>query len=242
MSESIYLENDGYIAQGDCLELMKEIPDHSVNLICCDLPYGVTANKWDKIIPFDMLWAEYERVLEPYGVVCLFAQQPFTSKVILSNLKEYRYSWIWQKEAPTSFLNANYSPLKMTEDICIFSKGTVGSLSKHPIRYYPQGLIEVNKQKRNNPNSTWRKNKGYGGGKNLLNSNKPFVQKYTNYPNQILKFSRDKNKKHPAQKPVALLEYLIKTYTKEGEGIVHCCTCSNCGAEIEYFIRLDEEE
>ena len=202
---------------GDCLELMKDIPDKSIDMILCDLPYGTTALSWDSIIPFEPLWEQYERIIKDNGIIALFGVEPFTSLLITSNLSMYRYSWIWKKETATGHLNANYKPLNITEDICIFSKGTVGSLSKNPIKYYPLGLKEVNKQKKNNPNSTWRKNKGYNTSNNKLNSDKPFIQKYTGYPNNILEFKRDKEKLHPTQKPVALLEYLIKTYTNEGD-------------------------
>ena len=208
---------------GNCLEVMKQIPDKSVDLVLCDPPYGTTCLKWDSVLPFDKLWAEYERIVKDDGVICLFGLQPFTSQLVTSNIAMYRYSWLWIKNTATGHLNANYKPLNLTEDICVFSKGTVGSLSKNPIRYYPQGVTEVNIQKKNNPNSTWRKNKGYGGNNNVLNSDKPFVQKLTGYPDNLLQFSRDSGSYHPTQKPVALLEYLVKTYTKEGEVVLDNC-------------------
>lgn len=208
---------------GDCLNIMCSIPDKSIDLILCDLPYGTTALSWDKVLDFNILWREYERIIKDDGIIALFSLEPFTSLLITSNIKMYRYSWIWKKDTATGHLNANYKPLNTTEDICVFSRGTVGSLSKKPIRYYPIGLVEVNKQKRNNPNSTWRKNKGYNSMNNKLNSNEPFVQKFTGYPNNILEFKRDKEKLHPTQKPVELLEYLIKTYTKEGETVLDNC-------------------
>lgn len=199
---------------------MKQIPDGSVDMILCDLPYGTTACKWDIVIPFELLWKQYNRVLKKEGVTVLFGREPFTSIMITSNISKYRYSWIWEKDTPSDFLNSAYKPLGKTEDICVFSEGTVGSLSKNPIRYFPQGVIEVNKIKKNNPNSTWRENKGYSKSTNSLNSNKKYVQKFTNLPSNILKFSRDKPSLHPTQKPVALLEYLIMTYSKEGERIL----------------------
>lgn len=211
------------LRQGDCLEVMKDIPDKSIDMILCDLPYGTTACKWDTIIPFDDLWQHYERIIKDDGIICLFGIQPFTSELIHSNLRLFRYSWIWKKDTATGHLNANYKPLNITEDICIFSKGTVGSLSKKPIRYYPLGLRQVNIHKKNNPNSNWRKNKGYNSMNNILNSNKPFIQKYTGYPINILEFKRDKEKLHPTQKPVELLEYLIKTYTNENDLVLDNC-------------------
>lgn len=202
---------------GDCLDKMNEVEDSSVHLILTDLPYKITANKWDVIIPFELLWEHYERVLCQDGIVCLFGRQPFTSLIVNSNPKLYRYSWVWEKDTPSDFLNSAYKPLNKTEDICVFSRNTVGSLSKFPIRYFPQGVVEVNKKKKNNPNSNWRENKGYPKANNSLNSDKEYIQKYTNHPTNILKFPRDKPSFHPTQKPVALLEYLIKTYTLSGE-------------------------
>lgn len=211
------------LLQGDCLELMKQIPEASIDLILCDLPYGVTCLKWDSVIDFAELWEHYKRIIKDNGAIVLFGIEPFTSCLILSNLEMYRYSWVWKKEAATGHLNANYKPLRITEDIAVFSKGTVGSLSKNPIVYNPQGIKAVNRVKKNRPNSTWRKNKGYQSMNNVLNSDKEFIQKYTNYPNNILEFPRDKKAVHPTQKPVALLEYLIKTYTSEGEIVLDNC-------------------
>lgn len=232
----------------DCLEAMENIPKESVDLILCDLPYscGKTAHKWDKEIDLTRLWEQYKRVLKSDGIICLFGNEPFTSKLIQSNVNMFRYKMIWQKESPTGFLNCNYKPLSQFEDIVIFSNGTIGSRSKLPIRYYPQGLVEVEQVKHNNPNSTWRINKGYGGN-NKLNSNSEYIQHYTNYPTDILKFARDKNAVHPTQKPVALLEYLIKTYTKEGEMILDNCMGSGstgvaCKNTKRKFIGIEIDE
>jgi site-specific DNA-methyltransferase (adenine-specific) len=155
--------------------------------------------------------------LKPDGVIVLFAVQPFTTQLISSNLDMWKYNWVWQKESASNFLNSHYEPLKVTEDICVFSFTSVGSLSKNKIKYNPQGIVEINKQKKNKPNSKLRTNFGYGGGNNLLNSDKEFTQKYTNYPTNILRFDRDKDGFHPTQKPVELLRYLIRTYSKEGD-------------------------
>lgn len=234
--------------QGNCLEKMNEIEPQSVDMILCDLPYGTTCCKWDTVIPFDKLWEHYNRVMNPQGVIALFGVQPFTSLLIASNIEKFRYEWIWEKENTTGFLNCGYKPLRKTEDILIFSNGTIGSLSKNKIRYFPQGVVEINKEKKNNPNSSWRKNKGYPEKGNKLNSDEAFVQKFTNYPNNILKFARDKNLVHPTQKPVALCEYLIKTYTKEGETVLDNCmgsgttgvACKNTNRKF-IGIELDKE-
>jgi len=170
--------NNIELKNGDCLELMKDIPDKSIDMILCDLPYGCgnTVHKWDRPLPFDKLWYFYNRIIKSDGIICLFSQQPFTSQLICSNIEQYRYSWIWKKESSTGFLNSNYCPLKITEGINIFSFGTVGSLSKNPIIYFPKGVKEVNVKKQNNPNSNWRKSKGYGGDNNQLNSDSKYIQ------------------------------------------------------------------
>ena len=214
----------------DCLEGMKKLKDKSIDMILCDLPYGTTACKWDTIIPFGPMWKQYERLIKDDGVIVLTATQPFTSALVMSNPSLFRYDWVWEKESPTDFLNSNYKPLKKKEDILVFSKATVGSLSKNKIRYYPQGVIEVNVDKKNKPNSKWRKNKGYSEGNNVLNSEKPYRQKYTGYPTNIIKFPRDKGAVHPTQKPVSLFEYLIKTYTMEGETVLDNCMGSGTTA------------
>ena len=235
------------LLQGDCLELMKQVPDKSIDLILCDLPYGTTALKWDKVLDKNKLWEQYKRIIKDYGIICLFGAQPFTSMLIASNTDMYRYSWLWKKESATGHLNSKYRPLQITEDIAVFSYAKVGSLAKHPITYHPPGLVEVNIVKKNNPNSTWRKNKGYDSMNNELNSDKEFIQKYTGYPNNILEFPRDKNAVHPTQKPVALLEYLVKTYTNEGDTVLDNCmgsgstgvACQNTNRE---FIGMELDE
>lgn len=211
------MNNDYRLIQGDCLEVMKDIPDKSIDMILCDLPYGTTACKWDNIIPFEPLWEQYNRIIKDNGAIVLFGNQPFTSRLIVSCIKLFRYTMIWEKNSPTGFLNSKYKPLSIFEDIMVFSKGTIGSRSKNKIVYNPQGLEIVNISKKNNKKSTWRVNHGYNTDNNILNSDKEFIQEYSNYPNNILKFKRDKNNIHPTQKPITLLEYLIKTYTNEGE-------------------------
>lgn len=205
------LENKNYeLWQGDCLELMKTIPDKSIDMILCDLPYGTTWNCWDKIIPMEDLWDAYKRVITDVGVIVLFGTQPFTSLLVCSNLEMFKYNLIWKKENATNFANANCQPLRITEDIVVFSKGGVSPSSKLKTVYNPQGVIEVNKENK-------RGSVGENYCKTLKNKN---IQKYTNHPTNILEFSIDSVKFHPTQKPIALLEYLIKTYTNEGEAIL----------------------
>ena len=193
------------LIKGDCLVEMQNIPDKSIDMICADLPYGTTACKWDTIIPFEPLWEQYERIIKPNGAIVLFGSQPFTSALIMSNPKWFKYCWVWEKIRPTGFLNAKKRPLKITEDICIFG----GS------NYYPQGLIDVEKTIKNS--SSKRK----GGGHIGVIKNDFYQQEKTNYPKNILKYGLDESdKQHPTQKPVPLLEYLIKTYTNEGETVL----------------------
>ena len=204
------------LIKGECLEVMKGIPDKSVDMILCDLPYGTTACKWDIILPFNKLWKEYERIITDIGAIVLFGTEPFSSKLRLSNISLYKYDWKWIKSKPGNFLNCKNSPLKKYEDIIVFSKGTIANGSPKLMKYNPQGIIKVDK-KRNNGNRD----------KNSTINNRPsrqgeYKQKFTNYPINILEFANEGGF-HPTQKPVALLEYLIKTYTNEGMTVLDNC-------------------
>ncbi len=205
------------------MELMRELPSNSVEMILCDLPYGLTSHKWDKLLPIERLWPEYTRIIKPDGVICLFCKEPLTSRLVLSNERMFRYKMIWEKDGPTGFLNCSFRPLSLFEEILVFSNGKIGSRSKCPIRYYPQNVKAVNLKKKNNPKSSWRKSKGYGSMKNVLNTDREYIQRYTNYPTDILRFAREKHTVHPTQKPVELLEYLIRTYTREAETVLDNC-------------------
>lgn len=192
--------------KGDCLDIMNGIKDGSVDMILCDLPYGTTACKWDSIIPFKPLWEQYERIIKDNGAIVLFASQPFTSQLINSNINKFRYNWIWEKSYTTGFMNANKMPLKSFEDICVFYK-------KLPT-YNPQGIVEINKKqvRKKDKESTIYNDMGLKDGE--------YTQKFTNYPKDIIKTSKKETGLHPTQKPVELLEYLIKTYTNEGETVL----------------------
>lgn len=190
---------------GDCLELMKDIPDKSVDMILCDPPYGTTACKWDSVIPFEPMWEQINRVIKPNGAVVLFGSEPFSSALRMSNIKNYKYDWVWKKQKPTNFYQVKWQPLKEHENISVFC-------SKKPF-YTPQGTKSVNvKSGRKNKSSNLYSQ--YDGG--------DYIQTVGNYPRSILEFSTegDKNRLHPTQKPVALLEYLIRTYTLEGETVL----------------------
>lgn len=191
------------LLKGDCLELLKTIPDKSVDMILCDPPYGTTQNKWDSIIPLDALWAEYLRICRGGASIVLFSSQPFTTRLISSNYDNYRYNWVWEKSSATGHLNAKKMPMKLHEDICVFV------LDGGERIYNPQGLVIFGKTTRRGNNGT-----------NFGKSGKENFQEYTNYPRSILRFSGEKKTVHPTQKPVDLLEYLISTYTNEGGVVV----------------------
>lgn len=218
---SIYLNNKKIrIIEGDCLEKMKLIQDNSVNLILCDLPYGTTKCKWDSIIDIDELWKEYKRILiKPTGVILLFAQQPFTSKLISANYDWYKYNLIWKKNKTTQFLLANYRPMKCTEDICVFSPGGAAAASKEKgnMVYNPQGLVPVDIVKKNSEKRIGKmlNQIHHLGPNNKLISNKEYKQSFTNYPTEILEFDIENDTIHETQKPVKLIEYLIRTYSNE---------------------------
>jgi len=191
------------ITLGDCLELMPSIKTKSVDMILCDLPYGTTICKWDTIIPFEPLWEEYKRIIKDNGAIVLFGNEPFSSKLRISNIEWYKYDWIWQKTRPSLFQHANKRPMKDHENIMVFYK-------KQPT--YNQELITLEK-----PNKRWRKNKM---GSFLLSGCNDIDSKQTKtgYNRQILTYElHNVGLFHPCQKPLPLLEFLIKTYTNENE-------------------------
>ena len=213
----------GSMWHGDCLELMKEIPSGSVDMILCDLPYGTTQNKWDTIIPFEPLWREYWRIAKPNAAIVLTADQPFTSALVMSQVENFRYSFHWHKVQPTGFLNAKKMPLKSMEDVLVFYKNLP--------TYNPQmGTGEERKRTASKkPESTnYRKGIHQTGDYAEQSSGKE------RYPTTLLEFSKGQSPNarpiHPTQKPVALFEYLIKTYTNEGETALDNCSGSGTTA------------
>ena len=193
------------IVNADCLEAMKFIPDRSIDAIVCDLPYGITACKWDVVIPFDLLWEQYKRIIKPNGAIALFGSQPFTSALVMSNPKWYRHQWVWNKNNSAGFVTARIRPFAITEEISIF-----GQLK---VNYYPQ--METRGPLRTKGGYSKSQNYGIEPTKSRSRSN-------TYYPKNIIDISNasQANKKHPTQKPVALIEYLLKTYSLEGELIL----------------------
>ncbi len=227
------------LLQGDCLTEMNKIAEDSVDLVLCDLPYGTTDRKgikdkgdnrllsWDTLIPLDKLWEQYRRVLKPNGTVVLTADQPFTSQLIVSNVDWFKYEWIWKKRKTTGFLLANYRPMKETEDIVVFSSAGAAAASRNGgnMTYNPQGLIEKKVKKKNSAKRLGKflHNPEHMGAGNKLLHETEYEQKYTNYPSEIIEFALDRNVIHPTQKPVALMEYLIKTYTNDSEVVLDNC-------------------
>lgn len=188
----------------DCFDIFPQIADKSVDMILADLPYGTTACKWDTILPFDKLWQAYERIIKDNGAIVLTASQPFTSALIMSNPKIYRYNWVWHKTRPSNFPLAKKQPMKYHEDICVFGV-------KSP-NYYPQ-MIKADKIRKKG------KNDGYRGFNKGLDNPIYLEKEYTDfYPASIQTFPlHNAGLLHPTQKPVELMEYLIKTYTNEGD-------------------------
>jgi len=220
-----YTTDNITLLHGDCLERMKEIPDDSVELILCDLPYGTTKCKWDTVIDIEKLWEHYKRIIKkPTGVILLFGQQPFTSMLISSNYKWYKYNLIWKKNKTTQFLLANYRPMKCTEDICVFSKGGAAAASRTTgnMTYNPQNLTPVNIKKKNSKERIGKmlNQSHHLGPNNKLISNSEYSQKFTNYPTELLEFDIEYDTIHETQKPVKLIEYLINTYSNEGDTVL----------------------
>ena len=199
------------LLHGDCLELMKDIPDKSVEMILCDLPYGTTACKWDEIIPFEPLWEQYERVIKDNGAIVLTASQPFTSTLIMSNIKLFRYTWVWEKSKATGFLNAKKRPLVAHEDITVFSK--------KPTTYNPQFSTKEPYNKGIRKEQTDDDVYGKFERVEVKSDGK-------RYPRSVVYFKTAESEGavlHKTQKPLKLFEYLIKTYTNEGDLVLDNC-------------------
>ena len=214
------------LLQGDCLELMKDIPDKSIDLILCDLPYGKTNCKWDIIIPFEPLWEQYKRIIKDNRAILLFGCEPFSSHLRLSNIKEYKYDIIWQKTQPTGHLNVKYQPLKSYENISVFYK--------KPPTYNPQKSYnnsrktttlqaKINCVKRENERDNIYKTQNIDNCRGYDSTER--------YPKDVICFAKDKTNMHPTQKPTALLEYLIKTYTNENDIVLDSCMGSGSTGE-----------
>lgn len=209
-------EDSLWLMKGDCLERMKEIPSGSVDLILTDPPYGTTACKWDSVIPLEPMWEQLKRIIKPNGAIVMTASQPFTTILIHSNLKMFKYCWVWDKVNSSNFFAAKFQPLNHTEDLVVFSFGGTNNGCKNPMVYVPQGLFVSNITKTNNKVGGLI-GKEHGA---VYEKYKDYTQTTTNYPKKLITFKREMNTVHPTQKPVALMEYLIKTYTNENETVL----------------------
>jgi site-specific DNA-methyltransferase (adenine-specific) len=222
-----------FVLHGDCLELMKDIPAGSVDMILCDLPYGTTACKWDVIIPFNKLWEQYERVIKPNGAIVLTASQPFTSALVMSNIKMFKYEWIWKKTRPSGSLDCNRKPLKDHENMLVFYK-SLGT-------YNPQ--MTSTKRVVEKERVVDKGEVTYCG-----KTKRQFDNKGLAYPRSVKELSNPNNNSiHPTQKPVELMEYLINTYTKEGEMILDNCAGSGttgiaCINTNRNYILIEKEQ
>ena len=238
MYSLLLMSEEVKLLHGDCLDLMASIPDGSIDMICADLPYGTTACKWDTIIPFEPLWAHYKRVIKSNGAIVLFGSQPFTSALVMSNPKWFKYEVIWFKNVPTGMAQASYAPMKYHENILVFCEGKIDTFNKEM-------------EQREGVGKDCYKYEHYCGESNhvKLDKVKKFYDANLVNPSSVQLFTVVPNrngKVHPTQKPVALLEYLIRTYTNEGETVMDNCmgsgttgvACKNTGRN---FIGIEKD-
>lgn len=230
------------VIQGDCLEVMKNIPDKSIDMILCDLPYGTTACKWDTIIPFEPLWEQYKRIIKDNGAIVLTASQPFTSTLVMSNPDMFKYSWIYKKRCASNFAQAKYAPMKEHEDVLVFARGRVN--------YYPIKEERVGsgseRVKHLFSDATRHKSGEFVGAMNGEYNEKADELRY---PSSVQEFNNRASGDrgfHPTQKPVALFEYLIKTYTNEGNLVLDNCAGSGttgvaCKNTNRNYILIEKE-
>lgn len=234
------------IWHGDCLELMKDIPDKSVDMILCDLPYGnFTACRWDVLIDFTSLWQFYNRIIKDSGTVLLFGSQPFTTAIISSNLKSFKYCWYWRKSKPNGWQHSKNKPMTAIEEICVFSKAKMGHVSQcgnNRMRYNPQGIKSVGNKKV----TAVAHGNMMGARPNQIGRE---YEAFTGFPNNVLEYANiiGKQALHPTQKPVELCEYLIKTYTNENDLVLD--NCAGSGSTLvaakninRQFIGIEKEK
>lgn len=228
---------------GDCIDKMATLDAGSIDLVLTDPPYGTTACAWDAVIPFEPMWCEVKRVLKPRGTAVFTASQPFTSALVMSNVEWFKYEWVWAKNRPTNFAHAKNKPMKKHENVLVFSSGTTVHASQSDLRmtYNPQGLVEI---------APTVKKKTAGEKTEAFFADRPghreFVRDKTGYPHSILEYSTDMLDLHPTAKPVALMEYLIRTYTNEGETVLDFTmgsgttgvACANTGRK---FIGIERD-
>jgi DNA modification methylase len=224
-----------WLMYGDCLDRMKEIPVSSVDLILADLPYGTTACAWDNIIPLDPLWDHYWRVLKPSGVVALFGSEPFSSQLRMSQFEYYKYDWIWKKDNATGFVNAHKMPMKIHEIISIFYRNLP--------TYNPQKTDG----KPYHVKEAYKTSQFLGSNSSGSNIRNEIINDGDRFPLSFIEFTRDRHKIHPTQKPVSLLEYLVRTYTNEGDTVLDNVMGSGstgvaCKNANRSFIGIERDE
>lgn len=224
---------------GDCLQKMQAIPDASIDLILCDLPYGTTNCKWDSVIPFEPLWKQYNRIIKKNSAIVLFGSEPFSSFLRMSNIKNYKYDWVWHKRNAGNVLVAKYQPLKTTENIIVFCNNTC--------RYYP--ILTEATRDRSKDKPTKKKSDIFSSIKSGLFKRGKNIGGKMRYPKHLIEFSNADHHKqlHPTQKPVALLEYLVKTYTNAGDVVLDNCMGSGstgvaCANTDRDFIGIELDE
>lgn len=229
---------------GDCLELMKDIPDKSIDMILCDLPYGMTASSWDVIIPFEPMWQQYERIIKYDGAIVLTASQPFTSVLVMSRLKLFKYEWIWQKNRGSNFSTLKYMPMKEHENVLVFSKGKT---KYNPIMQFRNG--EGGARSKRKYGERIRTDEVYNMSMTAPEKTLPDLR----HPSSVQKFNIETNNQfkkvrlHPNQKPLKLFEYLIKTYTNEGDTVLDNAAGSGttaiaCINTNRTYILMEKEE
>ena len=222
------------LMQGDCLEKMQDIPDGSVDMVLCDLPYGTTACKWDSVIPFEPLWEQYRRIAKPNAAIVLTASQPFTSALVMSQPRMFRHEWVWRKEAGSNFATVKFGPMKEHESVLVFSRRRVN--------YFPILQERVGRRKgRDTKSCTYQASDVYG-----IKPQGVFSVGAMRCPSSVQDFNRERGL-HPTQKPVALMEYLIRTYTNEGETVLDNCMGSGttgvaCINTNRNFIGIELDE
>jgi len=233
------------LINADCLEAMKYIESKSIDMILCDLPYGMTACKWDVVIPFEPLWEQYKRVIKDRGAIVLFGSQPFTTSLISSNLEMFKYCWYWKKSKPNGWQHSKNKPMTVIEELCVFSKSSIGhvrQLGDKRMQYNPQGVTSVGSKKI----TAVAHGAMMGARPNQIGKE---YEAFTGFPHNMLDYANVTGKQaiHPTQKPVALLEYLIKTYTNENETVLDNCMGSGstgvaCINTNRNFIGIEKDD
>jgi site-specific DNA-methyltransferase (adenine-specific) len=234
------------IHHGDCFNLLKEIPDKSIDAIITDLPYGTTAAPFDKEdIDLEKLWVEYKRIIKPTRAIVLFAQQPFTTRLISSNIEQWKYNWVWEKDNATNFLNSHFQPMKITEDICVFGDAATSFTKDGESLFYNPQFTEGKPYTCKSGNQ--REDRACIRGDYTDVVGHTTVSDGRRYPKNLIYFIRDKERFHPTQKPISLLEYLVKTYTNEGDVVLDSCSGSGglaiaCYNTKRNFICIEKDE